>query len=311
MFTIPSFFPFISMIDDTDSGGGGEEQQEDYSNNLGLPEVSNTPEAQEQDNQQEVKPNPAWNAILEPIPQEFHRHITPKLQEWDQNFAKVQSEYAPYKPLLENKVPYESVQKAFQLASLLNTNPRAVYDELGTRFGFNSGQGQQQVEDNDEEDNDQVQDIGQGQDFDITKHPQFVQLQNVVTQLQQGISQQQQEVMQQQAEYQAQQEINSEFAALEQKTGKLPEDIKAEIIRRAVAIGDARGDGNFWIEEGYQDYVKFTNRILNSRANNKAPDVLSGQGGLPQQRKSTADMSDDERVNYWAQRAQQIAEGNQ
>jgi hypothetical protein len=297
---------------ETGTETGTENQQENEAfENLGIPEVQEDQGNNDQEQQQEVKPNPAWNAILEPLPQEFHKQIMPKLQEWDQNFAKVQSEYAPYKPLLENKVPYESIQKAFQLASLLNTNPKAVYDELGTRFGFNSGQGQQQVEDNDEDENDQTKDIGQDQEFDITKHPQFVQLQNVVNQLQQGITQQQQAVLQQQQEAQVQQEIDSEFAALEKKTGKLPEDIKADIVRRAIAIGDQRGDGNYWIEEGYQDYVRFTNRILNSRANNKAPDVLNGNGGLPQQRKNTAQMSDDERVEHWARMAQAIAEGNQ
>jgi hypothetical protein len=303
-------FPVIHIDgDDTDNGGGNN--AEIPNDNLGVPDdFGQDNQEQQQEDNTEVKPNPAWNAILEPLPQEFHKQIMPKLQEWDTNFAKVQSDYAPYKPLLENNVPYESVQKAFQLAALINSNPRAVYDDLGQRFGFNSGQGQQQVDEDDDDQEPNPQDIG-GEGFDITKHPQFVQLQNVVNQLQQGITQQQQSVQQAQLEAQAQSEIDTEFRTLEAKVGKLPEDIKTEIVRRAMLIGDARGDGNYWIEEGYQDYAKFVNRIRNTRANNTAPDTLSGNGGMPQQRKNTAQMSDEERVEHWALMAQKIAEGNQ
>ncbi len=304
-------FPVMHIDGDENAdNGGGNESANIPDDNLGVPDDFGQDEQVQQENTQEVKQNPAWNSVLEPLPQEFHKQIMPKLQEWDDNFAKVQSEYAPYKPLLENKIPYESVQKAFQLAALLNSNPRAVYDDLGQRFGFNSGQGQQQVEDNDEDEEPNPQDIG-GEGFDITKHPQFVQLQNVVNQLQNGITQQQQAVQQSQLEAQAQSEIDTEFRTLESKVGKLPDDIKTEIVRRAMLIGDARGDGNYWIEEGYQDYAKFVNRIRNTRANNSAPETLSGNGGMPQQRKNTAQMSEDERVDHWANMAQKLAEGNQ
>lgn len=305
---IPHFFPFISMIDDVaDNGGGGDEQQQEV--NLGLEEI-HTQDNQEQQ-QEEVKIDPNWQSILDQIPPEFHeRVLLPKFKEWDQNFAKVQSDYAPYKPLLENNVPFDNIQKAFQLAELLNSNPKAVYDELGNRFGFNSGQGQQQVEDNEEQED--QQDIGNpNAQFDITKHPQFVELQNVVNQLTSGLSAQQQAVQNQQEEARVQQEINTEFATLESRVGKLPDNIKAEIMSRAVRIGDARGDGNFFIEDGYKDYVQFANFIRNSRANNTAPDVMPGNGGMPQQKMKYGEMSDEQRVDAWAEMARKIAEGNQ
>jgi len=304
---IPKFFPFISMIgEDGDNGGGenGSEQQE--FDNLGVPE--NFGQEQQQENNSEVKLNPAWNAILEPLPQEFHKQIAPKLQEWDDNFAKVQSEYAPYKPLLENKVGFEDIQKAFQLVDLLNSNPRAVYDQLGTRFGFNSGQGQQQIEDNEDDD---PKDVGNPSgEVDITKHPQFIALQQQVQQFDQFQRSQMETYQRQQEEQRVQAEISNEFAALEKNVGKLADDVKAEIIRRAVAIGDARGDGNFFIEEGYRDYANWVSRVRNTRANNTAPNVMPGNGGQPHQKKSYGQMTDDERVDRIAQFAQKIAEQN-
>lgn len=296
------------MIEPEVDNGGGENGPVNNAeiDDLGVPADFGQENHQEQT--QEVKLSPAWNAVLEPLPQEFHKQITPKLQEWDNNFAKVQSDYAPYKPLLENNVKFEDVQKAFQLVDLINSNPRAVYDQLGQRFGFNSGQGQQQIEDNNEQE--EQQDIGNpdGQ-FDITKHPQFIALQNQVEQFNQFQQSQVQAYQRQQEEQRVQQEITNEFSALEAKVGTLKDDVKAEIIRRAVAIGDARGDGNFFIEEGYQDYANWVNRVRNSRANANAPTVMPGNGGQPNQKKSLGRMSEDERVDAIAEMARKLAEG--
>lgn len=305
---IPKFFPFMSSIGETEvDNGGGENGSTNNGDidDLGVPADFGQESHQEQT--QEVKLNPAWNAVLEPLPQEFHKVITPKLQEWDTNFAKVQSDFAPYKPLLDNNVKFEDVQKAFQLVDLINSNPRAVYDQLAQRFGFNSGQGQQQIEDNKDDD---PQDIGNpdGQ-FDITKHPQFIALQQQVEQFNQFQLSQTQSIQRQQEEQRIQQEIAGEFQALEGKVGKLADDVKAEIIRRAVAIGDARGDGNFFIEEGYRDYATWVNRVRNSRANANAPTVMPGNGGQPNQRKSLGQMSDEDRVDRIAEMAQKLAEG--
>lgn len=304
---IPKFFPFISMIgEDGDSGGGENGSESQEFDNLGVPE--NFGQEQQQEKNNEVELNPAWNAILEPLPQEFHKQVMPKLKEWDDNFAKVQSEYAPYKPLLENKVGFEDIQKAFQLVDLLNSNPRAVYDQLGTRFGFNSGQGQQQIEDNEDDD---PKDVGNPSgEVDITKHPQFIALQQQVAQFDQFQRSQMETYQRQQEEQRVQAEISNEFAALEKNVGKLADDVKAEIIRRAVAIGDARGDGNFFIEEGYRDYANWVSRVRNTRANNTAPNVMPGNGGQPHQKKSYGQMTDDERVDRIAQFAQKIAEQN-
>src|SRR5689334_20171121 len=164
MFTIPSFFPFISMIEDGE-GGGSDNSQEIEDDGLGVPYEQPGEESQEPDDSEVANINPAWNDVLNFIPEDKRPEVLPKLKGWDDNFAKVQSEYAPYKPLLENKVTMDDVQRAFAFANLVNTNPRALYDELGQRFGF--GQGQQQVN-NQEEDNED-EDENQIPKFDLTK----------------------------------------------------------------------------------------------------------------------------------------------
>lgn len=255
---------------------------------------------QEQDNS-EVKINPAWQSVLDKLPAEFHPQVLPTFKEWDGNFAKVQSEYAPYKPLIENKVPYEAIENSMQLARFMNADPRAVWDELGKRYGFNSTeQGQQQFEEED-------QDGEEPDPTDLSKNPQFAQLQQAYTQLQSQLQQQ----LQIQEETRAMREVETEWNTLETKLGtKLNDDVRTEIVRRAVYIGDQRGDGNYSIEEGYQDYAAFVNKVRNQRASNGAPPVLSGNGGQPVPKKNLGNMSDEERRDYIASFAERLANEN-
>lgn len=79
--------------------------------------------------------NPAWNDVLNVIPQELHSQVTPHLQKWDGNFQRVQQQYAPYKQFLDNKVEAPYLQQAYQLAKALETDPEGVYNLLHQEFG--------------------------------------------------------------------------------------------------------------------------------------------------------------------------------
>lgn len=262
----------------------------------------NTPDVQEQEqDNSEVKINPAWQSVLDKLPAEFHPQVLPTFKEWDGNFAKVQSEYAPYKPLVENKIPYEAIENSMQLARIMNADPRQVWDELGRRYGFNSTeQGQQQFEEEEQEEQ-------ETDPTDLSKNPQFAQLQNAYNQIQAQLQQQ----LQVQEETRAMREVETEWNNLETKLGtKLNNDVRTEIVRRAVYIGDQRGDGNYSIEEGYSDYANFVNKVRNQRANNGAPPVLGGNGGQPVSKKNLGTMTDDERRDYIAQYAERLSVEN-
>jgi hypothetical protein len=255
----------------------------------------------------EVKDNPAWQAIYDKLPSEFHPLIKPELASWDSNFAKVQSQIAPYKPLIERGVPYEAINTSLEFAQLLNSNPRAVWDELGKRFGF-SEQGQQQVEEENTEEENAEESVFEPQD--LSKNPQFAQLQQAHQQLLARLEAEEKAKRDWQENQQALQEIDSEWNAIEAKTGKLPEEVRTEIIRRSIFIGDQRGDGRYSLQEGYADYANFVSKVRNMRANNTAPDVMPGTGGLPVAKKSYGEMNEDEFVDSIAAMAKALAEGN-
>lgn len=322
MFT--KFFPFnfISMIDGEGDNGGGTEVDtsgSDYFDELGVPPVLET----EQENTEpdpasnpasdsEDKIPPAWGKLFEVLPEQFQKHpvVRDTLKEWDNNFAKVQSEYAPYKPLLENKISFEDVQNSIELTKLINANPKYVWEELGKRYGFNAEQGQQQVDDP-EEDNDE-EEIPPNL-LELENNPTLKAMKQQLDQFQQMFQAQEQAKQQEQERQAAQQEIQNEwnelYSQLRIPEGKdLPQNVKNEIIRRSVAIGDETG--NYSLIEGYKQYADFVNYVRNTRANNTAPTVMPGNGALPSTKKNLGQMDDDERVNHIAAMAKALSEGN-
>jgi hypothetical protein len=178
---------------------------------------------------------------------------------------------------------------------------------LGKRFGF-SEQGQQQVEEENTEEENAEESVFEPQD--LSKNPQFAQLQQAHQQLLERLEAEEQAKREWQENQQALQEIDTEWNAIESKTGKLPEEVKTEIIRRSIFIGDQRGDGRYSLQEGYADYANFVSKVRNMRANNTAPDVMPGTGGLPVAKKSYGEMNEDEFVDSIAAMAKALAEGN-
>ena len=98
----------------------------------------------EQNNEQDPpQGHPAWMELLNEVPEDLHPILTPKLEEWEKNLAaKLQGtteQYKPYevyKPLVDNNVPLEDVERALWLASKLNEDPKSVVDEAIRAFNL-------------------------------------------------------------------------------------------------------------------------------------------------------------------------------
>ena len=72
--------------------------------------------------------------------------------------------------------------------------------------------------------------------------------------------------------------------------------------------GDQRGD--YSLENAYKEYANFVNHVRNTRKNNLAPAVLSGNGGQPVTKKNLGQMGEDERVDHIAAMTKALVEGN-
>jgi hypothetical protein len=111
----------------------------------GAPE-DNVPETEQQGSQGQG--HPAWQEILDVLPDELHPLVTPKLQEWDNGVkAKLQdlNKYSAYEPLVENEVPFEAIQQAMYLAQQFETNPELVVERAIESFGLDKFRQQQQA----------------------------------------------------------------------------------------------------------------------------------------------------------------------
>lgn len=248
-----------------------------------------------------TKGHPAWDEYLKDIPEQFRSQVTPAFEKWDKDFQKVQSRYAPYEKFTQHD-PAE-LDAAMQVTQLLRTNPKALYDNLAERFGFNANVDQGQSE---EEDDPYSFEDDEDEDDSIENNPQFREMAEKFQQMQEFIQNQQRQQQAAQMEAQVQQETNQAFNQIEKAIGRsLSQQEKTEVIKRAVLNGDSTG--NYDIIEGYKDFARLANSIRNQpRKNASAPAVLSGNGGLPV--KSTEDQSLDEK---FAGFAAQIAAGNQ
>lgn len=211
--------------------------------------------------------NPAWNPVFEKLPTEFHNMIAPTLREWDSNFQKVQSQYAPYKQFAEQQIPAEDIQTAMQVANLLQTNPRFVYDKMleqyGDEWGINSGQGL--TDDNAEE----FEDGSLEGTFDLEKDPRFQHLQQQA----EAMAQFQQAQIEQQARQQIDQEIDRDFKAVATKHGELsPDDINM-IVSVAVSQGLSVPQA--------ADKVFQYRGVQQQPVSNSLPNVVPPGGGMP------------------------------
>lgn len=268
-------------------------------------EIDNSNEGFDNDpgNESEGSFNPAWNPMLEKLPTEFHSQIADNLKEWDGNFQKVQSAFSPYKQFADNNIPADALQRSFELAQAIQADPEDFYRELGRRFGFaNQGEEDQgQYEDDDEEDDDDGyfasdddddDDDEEYEEEDIFQHPAFLQIQEEMEELRA----EKEEREEARLEYQVNSQIESEFAEIEQQAGgPIPDNIREDIIQRALSISERNGEEPSLIA-GYKQFQEFSSAIRNSSANNTAPQVFGGNGRVPVQKVDLTSDDSEKRI---------------
>lgn len=88
--------------------------------------------------------NPAWSDFLSVIPEEHHAAVIPQLKSWDSGVQDkingVHSQYADYKPFIENKVPANQVQMGYNILRALEENPEEVVKAIMQTYNLTPGQ---------------------------------------------------------------------------------------------------------------------------------------------------------------------------
>jgi len=257
-----------------------------------------------QETQNESTVNPNWKEALDVLPDEYLRgKVTPIFKKWDDNnntrFQAVQQElskYDPYKPLIENNVPFEELQQAYQLRNEIANNPRVIFDRLASHLGIDvstllNGEQSQGLE---EENPD-------GENLSDPRYDEVKAIQDKQNAFLAQIAAERQQVETQRWEQETFNQTKQELDTLQTKYGQFDRNAAVQF-----AIWDSEKTGQpLNLEQGVKSMLAYNDSILKNSANNSAPDVFSGGGGLPSGAADTSKMSDDEFNKYAAQRMEQ------
>lgn len=253
--------------------------------------------------------NPAWAPFLEGMPEQLYPMLKSRLRESDKNVqqmvSKVHSEYEDYKPYKEAGLSRQQIDAALQFYQLADSDPEALWKQMGNYYGYNSQQqGQQPNSPAGEVDLGSDED-GQQQQFDPFADPRIQQL----AQQQQAIQQQMIAAHNAEVQRNADAEIDSWITAQQTQRGgkeKFNDDTMDFILNRAMAEASRTGDYQKAIGNAFAAYDSFVGQVRSApRVNDSAPLVMPTGGGVPIVGKNPADLTDAERRNLGAQMIQQ------
>lgn len=202
--------------------------------------------------------NPAWNDVLNVLPEQFHPIVTPHFQRWDNSAqqrieqANAQlKEWEAYQPLREHGISMEDVTNGLRYMQAINQDPRAVWQALGDAYGLTAEQAQQAVEGNEGEEDPYA--------------AQFAELQNGLN----VVAQHQLQQAEVKARAEAEAELDNQLAQIKS------------------AIGDNYDEGyTLWllnsdlsVEQAIAAHSDMVNRLLQQNPRPFAPNVMGANSG--------------------------------
>lgn len=190
----------------------------------------------------------SWNDVVSALPEDRRSELAPRIKERIDAYKPLEA----WKDLQTSGITPEFASTAVSLYSVIENNPRQVYDTLATHLGITPAQAKEAVE--------TMQEVTDEDD------PRIATLQQQVDTLAQiALAQRQQTAAEQMA---AEQEaaLSKELEDLTKKYGEIDED---EILMRML-------HKNVTAEQAYQEYA---NKVSELRKRTPAPRLI-GQGGV-------------------------------
>lgn len=233
--------------------------------------------------------NPAWSELMGLIPEELHPQVQPHLQKWDQNFDKVQSQYAPYKQFADQKVPADQIAYALNVMQEIESDPVKILNALQDYVKENgllpdeaaNAQGQEP-----NSDQGQVDDSGLP---DISNHPKFKELEQLVQTYGQAFVQQQQ----QQQEAQEDEALQEQIDTLQEELGEF--DVKW-VLHAALDAAESGNDVED-LRPYVEQYRQYEQSII-EKSRKPAPRLMPAGGQQPTSQVDFKQMSDAERRQF-------------
>jgi polyhydroxyalkanoate synthesis regulator phasin len=217
----------------------------------------------------------SWNDVVSAFPEDRRSELAGSIK------SRIDS-YEPYKQwdnLQKSGVTPDQASAALNLYSIIENNPRQVYDTLAQHLGISPQQAQQVVEDLDDA---------------IEEDPRDAELQHLRQQIE-TISQimvtQNQQTRQQQLDEQANKELNDQLEGLRKKYGDIDEQ---QVIMHMLHLDMSAEDA----------YKAYTGRDDTIRQRRPAPMLLSSGGAIPNRAIDPTKLNSAETKNLVAQMLQ-------
>lgn len=242
--------------------------------------------------------NPAWQPILDTVPEGLRGLVRPKLEEWDKGvqgqFQKIHEKYAPYKTLVEQKVPYERIETATRLAQFIEQDPVGFYRnmEQQLRAAGMLEEAQQAAA--------QAEEIAE--DLDSPVDPRVTKLEQQQQEFMQALEQARLQQERVAVEKEANDAVDRELAEIESKHGPLDETLKNRLFREAFLLhAEAQQPGHRGpvptLIDAFNSLQGFISHVKTAPAP-AAPRVVPPGGGMPlPQTKPPAQMDRTERMS--------------
>ena len=234
--------------------------------------------------------NPSWQELYDVMPSNLHQQMRPILEKWEQGVqSRFQSHadelkrYEPYKDIVDNNVPIDTIEQALAVAHLIDSDPQGFLGQLNAMFGDQDNGQYEQDYDQSGYENDDSDDQGtfDTQDYDLSQDPRFQQIQQQQDIIANFLAQQ----MQQEQEQQADNDLDDELNRIREEKGEFDE--------RYVLTMAASG---MPIDEAVQAYHDMVNNIRNGpRPDAGLPNIVSPSNGVPSEQIDVANLAEGDR----------------
>ena len=238
------------------------------------PQIDDEEEVEEVEEDSTDEPesnNPAWDELFDVLPKSLHGMVKPVLDKWQGGIDSEFEKFGAYRKFADAGVNPEVIEASMELARQVSTNPKAIYDELAERYGWQQAQAMvEQAADNLEEADEE--DIFEG---DEDASSEFKALRAELDSLKSNIASQEEAAEQATLNN----EIEASLASLSGDSGDFDQEA---VVRRAMLLADDYPDASIGqlIQAGYEQYsgelekmrstVKKSPRVAGGSAN-KSP----------------------------------------
>jgi hypothetical protein len=248
--------------------------------------------------------NPSLNELYDILPKSLHGMVEPVLSKWQSGVDREFEKMSGYRQLAEAGVSPDIIEASLELAQQISANPRAIYDELAERYGWQ--QAQQIMQEATAVANTAMEEENDPFAFDMGDDPTSAEIQALKAELdamKNGMAQEAAAAQEAQYEY----EIETSLDYLREQYGDFDENM---IIRRAMLLSEDYPDAELpqLIGAAYEQYQGEVEQIRSQVK--RAPRVSGGAGNslpAPEQVKLN---SRDERIAAIEQIAKQYGRFN-